>query len=54
MIPVLRRTVDPASVLVEHDHVEVDLEPGIVAQNEIPGPRVGTRNRFVSRDRVAR
>src|SRR5207237_8987953 len=47
LIPVLRRTVGPASVLVERNHVEVDLAPGVVAQNEIPGPRVGTRHRLI-------
>ena len=48
MLPVLSRPVDPASVLVEHDDVEVDLVPGVVAQDEIPDARVGTRHRRVS------
>jgi hypothetical protein len=42
-LPVVRRSVDTASMLVEHDDVEVDLVPGVVAQDEVPGSGVGAR-----------
>src|SRR5437879_2191649 len=42
VLPVLRRPVETACVLVKHDDVEVDLAPGIVAQDEVPGAGVGT------------
>src|SRR5690349_6559642 len=43
-----RRTVTAAAAFVEHDHVEVNLMPGGIAKNEIPGTGVRTRNRCVS------
>src|SRR5437660_2720641 len=37
VLSVLRRPVEPASVLVKRDDVEVDLAPGVIAQDEVPG-----------------
>jgi hypothetical protein len=37
-----RRIVKAATAFVEHDDVEVDLAPGVIPKNEIPGAGIRT------------